>query len=253
MLNVGGAEQEINPPYGTAPVIDGIINKSTDEWDEALKISINVYNNESTTDDGIPMSFWVMQSALNLYILIKFDLEQHDQKHDEFIGLIISESVSDDHTEFLKEDFVDGKIIQFSNMTTGEYNYLDYNLDNYTFSLDGVKDGVGAAALELKTVTYEFSIPVNTTADVNDVFLDYGERYGFRILYGETDSYPASIKKYNTVIIKINYPDEPDEEVALWIIRVTVTSIVFGLIGVLFGFYVYKITLLKKKVERVEG
>lgn len=253
MLNVSGAEQEINPPYGTAPVIDGIINKTTDEWDEASKFSISVYNHDSPSDPGLSMSFWVMQSASNLYVLIKFDDEDHNQKHDEFIGLIISESVSDDHTEFLQEDFVDGKIIQFSNMTTGEYNYTDYNLDNYTFSLDGVKDGVGAAVLELKTVTYEFSFPVNTTADANDVFLDYGERYGFRIVYGMTDSYPTSITKYNTVIIKINYPNAPDEEAALWIIRVTVTSIVFGLIGVLFGFYVYKITLLKKKVERVKG
>jgi len=251
MFSVSGAEQELDPPYGTAPDIDGMINKSNDEWDSALKFSTRLYNNASQTDSGIPIGLWIMQSASDLYVLIKFELETH--KDEEFIGLAISESISADHTAFSQEDFVDGKVIQFSNITTGEHDYKDYNLDNYTFTLDGAENGMGAASLELKTVVYEFSLPVNSTDDTNDVFLDYGENYGFRILYGESDSYPDDIKKYNTVIIKINYPDEPPPDDPVDLIRIIVTSIVFGLLGGLFGFYVYKVTLLKKKIERVRG
>ena len=67
ILNNYGAAVEINPKFGEAPIIDGIIDDSAKEWKEATKVKINL------TD--LPADLWVMQNAKNLYISVQLDLE----------------------------------------------------------------------------------------------------------------------------------------------------------------------------------
>ena len=66
VLNSYGATMEINPKFGEAPVIDGIIDDSAKEWKEATKEKINI------TDWEIDL--WVMQNAKNLYVAVQLDL-----------------------------------------------------------------------------------------------------------------------------------------------------------------------------------
>jgi len=242
------ATEEIDPEFGNAPVIDGYINKTKNEWNEAEKVKFNLYSNESTTDVGLPITLWVMQNDSNLYISVKFDLISHNTR--EFIGILISKSASES-----TEDFFDAKIVQFSDLggNNEKLEYLDYNLKNDVFIKDQKSNGNGFAQLEDISIIYEFKIPLNNSEDKEDIFLDYGESYSFKIIYGATSShsYPAGILKSNIVLINIQYPPVPPLPPIYDLVLLILSIIIFSVLGALFGFYVYNIFILKKKVERI--
>jgi len=180
-----GALEEIDPNFGKVPTIDGEIGSFTNEWDEAYKIQTNL------TD--LPINLWVMQSSSKLYISVQIELESGVvNRTSEFVGILISNSSSEDI-----KDFIDAKIVQFSNITEDEFDYFDYFINNSVFIPDSASSGNGAAKLEGETSTYEFSIPINNLqGDIDeDVYLEYGEPFAFNITYGLTPGYPQGIMK----------------------------------------------------------
>jgi hypothetical protein len=86
--------------------------------------------------------------------------------------------------------------------------------------------------------------------DVEDALLDYDKNFAFNITYGEKPAYPQGILKSEIVLISINGPSEKDIVIADLILGVF-SIIVFSIIGVLFGFYIYKIFKLKEKIKRL--
>ena len=107
--NVYSATAEINSKFGTTPVIDGEIDVLSKEWSEAAKIQTNL------TD--LPIDLWVMQDYSNLYISVQIDLESGYHNATEFVGIIISNSSSEDIDEF-----IDMKIVQFSNILENTFD-----------------------------------------------------------------------------------------------------------------------------------
>ncbi|MFX0004114.1 MAG: hypothetical protein ACFE9C_07515 [Candidatus Hodarchaeota archaeon] len=232
------ATKEINSEYGKSPVIDGYIDLSAKEWDQAFK------DNNFYLED-LPINLWVMQDNKNLYISIQFDLLLDHHSTSEFIGLIVSNSSSE-----VKEEFIDAKIIQFSNISADEYNYYDYNVNGSFFNIDLENDGDGAAKLEGFTSTYEFSLPIKgVNANEEDAALDYGNGYVFNITYGETPIYPAGIKKSTIVLINIKSSPtttSPIINIVLYVLNI----LAFSFLGILLGFYSYRIFKLKEHVEK---
>ncbi|MFX0038458.1 MAG: hypothetical protein ACFFCY_04620 [Promethearchaeota archaeon] len=232
------ATKEINSNYGESPVIDGYIDLSAKEWDQAFK------DNNFYLED-LPIDLWVMQDDKNLYVSIQFDLLVDHHSTNEFIGLIISNSSSED-----KEEFIDAKIIQFSNISLNEYNYYDYNVNGSFFIIDIEKDGDGAAKLEGFTSTYEFSLPIKgVNANEEDSALDYGNGYAFNITYGETPIYPGGIKKNALVLINIKSSPATIPSI-INIVLYVLSTLAFSVLGILLGFYTYRIFKLKEHVEK---
>ncbi|MCK4286324.1 MAG: hypothetical protein KAX18_08975, partial [Candidatus Lokiarchaeota archaeon] len=106
-----GAVEEIDAKFGEAPIIDGVIDDTADEWKKAFKTQLIL------TD--LPIDLWVMQNNLKLFISVQIDLEVEAHNSTEFIGLLISNSSSEN-----QEDFIDAKIVQFSDIQTDEFVYL---------------------------------------------------------------------------------------------------------------------------------
>lgn len=233
-----GALEEIDPNFGKAPTIDGEIGSFANEWDEAYKIQTNL------TD--LPINLWVMQSSSRLYISVQFDLIVGIHSPTEFVGILISNSSSED-----REDFIDAKIVQFSNITEDEFNYFDYFINQSVFIPDSASSGNGAAKLEGETSTYEFSIPINNpqvTID-EDVYLEYDEPFAFNITYGDTPSYPQGIKKSSIFLINIQHP--PKSELPFLKLTIFIlTILIFSLAVIIYGFYIYRIIKLKEIMER---
>ena len=233
-----GALEEIDPNFGKAPTIDGQIDSFANEWNEAYKIQTNL------TD--LPINLWVMQSSSKLYIAVQIELSGVVNRTSEFVGILISNSSSEDI-----KDFIDAKIIQFSNITENEFDYFDYFINNSVFIPDSASNGNGAAKLEGETSTYEFSIPINNPQGSidEDVYLKYDEPFAFNITYGLTPSYPQGIMKSSIFLININYP--PRSELPLLKLTIFVfTIVIFSLAVVLYGFYIYRIIKLKEIMER---
>ncbi|MHA1291155.1 MAG: hypothetical protein ACTSQJ_00635 [Promethearchaeota archaeon] len=243
--------KELDPKYGKAPEIDGNINRTANEWDNASKITLNLYSNLSIKEFGLPIKLWIMQNESNLFISIQFELESHSP--DEFVGLLISKDDSYDD-----DDFIDAKIVQGYHVGQHKerFKLLDYYIENGNFIEDDEFNGKADAELEGNKIIYEIKIPVNNTNAENndeDVFLDYGEYYAFKVIYGENPSYLDGIKMSNIVLVKINYPPQQKEK-PIWDFVLFICSIVaFSVIGGLFGFYIYKMVNLKKKIERFRG
>lgn len=233
------ASEEFNSEFGNAPVIDGYLDLSSNEWNKAEKKIINL--------GGLDIEFWVMQDSSNLYISLQVDLEYGYHNETEFVSIIISNSSSE-----TREEFIDAKIIQFSNILENNFTYLDYYINNSIFLNDITYNGNGAAQLEEKVSTYEFSIPTKTVDGNNeDVFLDYGNSYALNVSYGWTSSYPDGIEK--STIILINIKAFPTQEQPLWdLIFFILIIIIFSALGIIYGFYIYKIYKLKEKIERIK-
>ena len=151
--------------------------------------------------------------------------------------------------------FYDAKIVQFSDLglSNADYEYKDYHIVNGIFIEDDEDNGDGAADLHDEKIIYEFRIPVNDSEgeDDEDVTLEFGDPYAFKIVYGENSNYNAILnEKSNIVQIEIQYPEEIEEpwwKIFLFIMAI----IVFSLIGGLYGLYIYKILVLKKKIGRI--
>ena len=235
---------DIEPDFGFAPDINGKIDRSESEWINATKEEIDL-KGSSDTDKGIPIKLWVMQNESDLYISVQFELETHQPQ--EFIGILISDSEA-----VSNESFVDAKILQFYDLggISESYEYLDNHLLDEVFYEDRDSQGEAAAEMNGHEIIYEFRIPINDSGDDKDVFLDYGETYAFKIVYGESPNYPSGIKKWNYVLIDIEYP--PKEEKNIWImVHNILCIIIFCGLGGLFALYIYKIIVIKKKIKRV--
>jgi hypothetical protein len=242
------AVEDFEPEFGYAPNINGDIDHSENEWENASKEEIRLKNFNSTSDPGILIDIWVLQNGSDLYILVQFELLSHSSE--EFIGVIISESDSETATSF-----TDAKIIQCSNLGTNEedFEFSDYYIVGEQFFKDSDENGDGAMELDDDTITYEFRIPVNESEgdDDRDVSLEFGEIYAFKIIYGEdTNYYNGTNLKNNIVSIEIEYP--PKIEKDIWKIASLILIIItFSVIGALFGLYIYKVVNIKKKLERI--
>ncbi len=253
IINGSGADLEIKPLYGRAPVIDGEIDSSINEWDKAHSVheSLNLYPNESNPENPLLVDLWVMQNGSNLYISIQFDFMHNDF---EFVGLLISTNQSEN-----PEDFKDAKIVRFSNISTNEYTYKDYYLNNSIYEEDTNSNGNGAGRIEGIRVIYEFVLPVEyNESDPEDAFLEYGtdEKSGhiFKIIMGDSTnppSYPEDIRISNNVLIKITYNPLPSDLTQQELLILIFSIIIFGTSGILYVFYIYRIVKLKERIERI--
>jgi hypothetical protein len=246
IINANAAVEDIEPDFGFAPEIDGDIEKSKKEWENATKEEISLLSN-SSSDKGINTDIWVMQNSSDLYISIQFELENHASN--EFIAVIISESDSESESSFY-----DAKIVQFYDLggSNEDYRYRDYYIRNGQFLRDEEVNGDGAADLHGNKMIYEFRIPVNGSEDDDrDVDLEFGDSYAFKIVYGENDNYVDILnEKKSIVLIDIEYPKS--ESMPLWEKVVFILAIIaFGAIGALYGLYIYKVLIIKKKIGRI--
>jgi hypothetical protein len=237
IINGYCATEETNSKYGEAPVIDGYIDTSSEDWDKISTVEIKL--------DDFPVDIRIMHNDKSLFISVQFEILIGYHSINEFVGLIISNSSSEN-----KEDFIDAKIIQFTNISANEYNYLDYKINSSGFSTDMEINGDGAGKLEGITSTYEFSIPIKIdTENEEDAALDYGNSYAFNITYGETPVYPNGIKKSGIVLINIKSLKSsipPITNTVLYVLSI----IIFSVIGILLGLYIYRIFKLKEYMEK---
>lgn len=249
ILNSTGTPIEIEVGFGTAPVIDGVIDVTTNEWKSAEKLEIELFLNLTNPIDGLPIDLWIVQADSSLNFLVRFDLNDHDSSeyNNEFLGILIA-----DRGDPL--NFTDAKIIQFSNISENAMEYLDYYILDDEYYEDIISDGEGSANLEGNTIVYEFSMPVEAE-DVGgqDVELEHGWNYNFEIVFGKTASYPDGIIISNIVTIYLEYaPGAPGEDISELIMTVS-TIVIFSIIGAIYAFYVYQITQLKKRIERIRS
>jgi hypothetical protein len=232
--------------FGTAPVIDGVVDGATGEWASAEKLEIELFPDLSNQSDGLSIEIWVLQAEPNLYILARFDLNDHiSSEYDkEFLGILIA-----DWNAGL--DFTDAKIIQFSNISTNAYSYLDYYINDSVYYEDLNPHGDGSAKLEGNQITYEFSIPVeNNEGGIEDVELD-PDTFNFKIIFGKTAIYPDGIIISNIISIHLQFPPgAPELPIGALLMSIS-TIVIFSTIGAFYAFYLYRITRLKKEIERI--
>jgi len=244
IINGYGAAVEIDPEFGQAPIIDGSIDDSTGEWKEAIKTEVNL--------TGLPTDLWVMQTNKELFISLQLDLYEGYHNATEFFGILISTNSSE-----RLEDFTDAKFIQFFDIYTNNFTYYDYYINNSIFLNDTIQDGKGAGKLEGTVSVYEFSIPIGQTNtngnDEDAIFFSEDEMsYAFNITYGDRPSYPDGILKSEIILINVKPP--LGKEIKLTELIIFIFSIiVFSVIGIFFGYYIYKIIKLKEKIERLRS
>ena len=75
--NSYGTPIETEVGFGTAPIIDGVIDVTKNEWNSAEKLSISLFPNLNQSN-GLPIDLWVLQADLSLNILVRFDLNDHN-------------------------------------------------------------------------------------------------------------------------------------------------------------------------------
>lgn len=237
--------------YGTAPTIDGIIDGTVSEWEGANKMSFYLYPNISDPQNGLPIDLWLLQTKQESFISIQFELVNHNSSTyiDEYIAILISESEAEN-----PEDFKDAKVVQFDNITNGDFSYTDYNVNNMIFSVDSKQDGMGAAKLDGTKVTYEFAMPINDNeTDPEDVYLYYGvaNQKAYKIVFGTNEITSDDFVVENNIIIELQYapivPIISLEEILL----LTFNILIFSSVGVFYIYYIYRITQLKKKIKKI--
>lgn len=231
--------EEIDSAFGESPIIDGNIDISSSEWDKATIENIKL--------EGLPITLRVLNNEKNLYVSVQFSLEVAAHSEDEFVGLIISNSSSTN-----EEEFIDAKIVQFSNITSNDYIYSDYYIDNGNFLNDTFQDGDGAASLKGGISTYEFSIPIKgSLTNEQDAELDFDSTHAFNITYGETSNYQTGVKKKSTILINIK-PIETTEVPPVELALLITIIIIFSIIGILYSYYIYEVFKLKGKIKRLK-
>ena len=243
-----GTPTEFDVGFGTAPVIDGVVNGETNEWNSAEKVELELFPDISNQSDGLPIELWVLQAEQNLYILARFDLNNHmsSEYDNEFLGILIA-----DWNAGL--DFTDAKIVQFSNMSTNTYSYLDYYINDTVYYEDLNPNGRGAAKLEGNQIIYEFSMPVEDIED-EDVKLVHIEIFNFMIIFGsKTTTYSSGIIVSNIISIELQYaPGAPKQTFGEILLAIS-TIAIFSTIGAFFVFYIFRITRLKKEIEKIRS
>ncbi len=231
--------EEIDSNNGESPKIDGYIDVSTQEWNSATKIQVLL--------NDLPIKLWVMNNNEFLYISVQFDLLLSAHNSTEFVGFSLSNTTSEN-----LEDFMDAKIVQFSNISEDEFQYFDLYINDSIYINDTISNGYGAAKLEGFTSIYEFSIPINEINESNeDAMLKNGKSSAFMIIYGTSPYYPSGIRKSIIVLINI----EPMSTETPEFINATLfflVVIVFCILGAFYSFYIYKIFRLKDKIDRIK-
>jgi hypothetical protein len=244
-----GTPIEYDVGFGTAPVIDGVVDGVTNEWASAEKLEIELFPDLSNESAGLSIELWVLQSEPNLYILARFDLDNHNsiEYDNEFLGILIADWDAD-------LNFTDAKIVQFSNMSTNSYSYLDYYINDTIYYEDANPNGECAVKLEGNQIIYEFSMSVKNNEDrIEDVELGYGVPFNFKIIFGKTAVYPNGIIISNIFSIELQYPPRTPE-VPFGVLLMSISTIViFSTIGAFFAYYIYRITRLKKEIERIRS
>lgn len=247
ITNSYGTPIEAEVGFGTVPIIDGVIDVANNEWNSAEKLSISLFPDLVNQSDGLPIDLWILQADLSLNILVRFDLNDHSSSEydTEFIGILIA-----DWEDSL--NFTDAKIVQFSNISENTLEYLDYHINDTEYYEDTTLDGEGAANLESNEIIYEFSIPVENIEDgIEDVELEHGVIFDFKIVFGTTPDYPEGILISNIVSIYLEFPPvDPGVDIGEFLMSIS-TLIIFTTIGALYVFYIYRITQLKKEIERI--
>ena len=246
--NSYGTPIETEVGFGTAPIIDGVIDVTNNEWNSAEKLSINLFQNLTNPINGLPIDLWILQADLSLNILVRFDLDDHSSSDydTEFIGILIA-----DWDDSL--NFTDAKIVQFSNISENTLEYLDYHINDTVYYEDTISDGEGTANLEGNEVIYEFSMPVKKDEEgIEDVELDYNRNFDFKIVFGKAAAYPEGIIISNIVSIDLDYPPRDTDDIGELLMSIS-TFIIFATIGALYAFYIYRITQLKKEIERIRS
>ena len=249
LINSMGTPIETRVGFGTTPVIDGIIDVTKNEWNSAEKLSIGLFKDLTNQSEGLPIDLWILQADLSLYFLVRFELNDHSSSEydNEFIGILIA-----DWEDSL--NFTDAKIVQFSNMSENTLDYLDYYIDDNTYYEDISSDGEGIAKLEGNEIIYEFSMPVEIEdGGIEDVELEHGVEFDFTIAFGKSASYPDGIIVSNIVTIYLEFPPGAPPVDITEILMLVSTIVVFSVIGAFYVIYIYRITQLKKKIERIRS
>ena len=241
------AEKEITLAFGTKPTVDGYIDRAVNEWNDAIKTNLFLYNNLSDPKNGLEIDLWMVQYKLYLYIAISFELVTHQPN--EFVGILTSEVESLDPLKY-----EDAKIIQFINISTGDFEYRDYYINQSKFYADSEVNGAGAAHLDPdgKQVVYEFQLPVESSQGGNeDKRIEAGIYSPFMIIFGESQNYDQGIILMNVVSLYVQFyaynPVISTED----LIYITLTSIIFSVIGLLYGYYIFQIIKLKDKIKKI--
>ncbi len=249
ITNAFGADKEIILQFGTKPNIDGTIDKEVNEWNDAIKSKFFLYKNISNPENGLELDLWIVQYELFLYIAILFELTEHE--NNEFIGILTSEDESLDPL-----DYEDAKIIQFINVSEGDFEYRDYYINESSFYEDSEINGVGAAKLDPdgERIVYEFQLPVESSEGGDqDIRIEAGVYSPFMIIFGESQNYDEGIKLMNLVSLFVQFyaynPIISVEE----LIYITLASIIFTAIGTLYGYYLFQIIKLKDKIEKIRS
>ena len=253
ILSGKGTPIQTDVGFGKAPVIDGILDLTHNEWSSARKLNLDLYQDLENETNGLPIDFWILQTEpsqgiYNLDFLIRFSLNDHSSSEydNEFVGILIADWDN-------RLNFTDAKIVQFSNISGNTQQYLDYYIKDNVYYEDSVSNGEGVAKLDGNEIVYEFSIPVEKgEGGIEDVELEHVAEFDFKIVYGKTAIYPDGIIVSNIVSIYLDPPRKPAEDISELIILVS-TIIVFSAIGAFYIFYLYRITQLKKKIERIRS
>jgi hypothetical protein len=244
-----GTPIEFDVGFGTAPVIDGVVDGATGEWASAEKLEIELFPDLTTQSNGLSIELWILQAEPNLYILARFDFDDHisSEYNNEFLGVLIADWDAD-------LNFTDAKIVQFSNMSTNNYSYLDYYINDMVYYEDVNPNGDGAAKLEGNRIVYEFSMPVeNIEGGIEDVELDHGDTFNFKIIFGKTAIYPSGIIISNIISIHLQFPPGAPELSFGELLMSISTIVIFSTTGAFYAFYIYRITRLKKEIERIRS
>lgn len=239
------SEIDVNPTQNNNILIDG----NLDDWNDISSYKLELKTNVS--NPGLPIDLKCAQDKNNLYLAIYFELEPSFVGHSEFLGILISPS--EDAT-----NLTDARIV---NMTNSQLlsNYTDYTINNYSFTKDSTQDGEGCGVNKsigsfTNQLIYEFKIPLNDDND-EDVDLQYGSTYAFNISQGNDPSYPQGIiRSNNSVVITIKDlstdPLTPEEISKLGSLAGAIA--IFVIVGLSYGYYIYRIVLLRKKMERIK-
>jgi hypothetical protein len=243
------AETEIILDFGTKPTIDGYIDRAVDEWNDAIKSNFFLYQNLSDPKNGLETDLWVIQHELFLYIAISFELVEHHLN--EYVGILTAEEES-----LNPLDYEDAKIIQFTNLTEGTFEYRDYYINNSRFFADSELQGAGAAQLDIdgERITYEFKIPVESSEGGNeDLRIEAGIYSPFMIIFGESQNYNEEIILMNLVSLFIQFYAYNPTISAEQILLITLAAVIFSLIGTFYGYYIYQIIKLKDKIKKIRS
>ncbi|TFF98870.1 MAG: hypothetical protein EU547_00225 [Promethearchaeota archaeon] len=235
---------DINPTMNTNISIDG----GLEDWVNIDAHPVKLKTDQS--DEGLPIDLKCAQDANNLYLAIDFRIESDSIGNSEFLGILISSS--DDNT-----NLTDARIV---NMTNSQElsNYTDYHINNYNFTRDSIQNGEGIGINKseghFNQLIYEFRIPLND-GNNEDVNLKYGSTYAFNISQGNNPIYPQGIIRSNSsLLITINDPEAdlaPSNNFNR-IASFVASIVIFVIAGVSYGYYIFRILLLKKKMERIK-